>query len=276
MRLSEGKTFDKLLEERYEHLDEISKMTAAKIGSAIGAIGGATLGALTLGHIGGVAGAGVGASLTVAGELERGASARKAMKSAKNTFLKYRSLLIGVISILVLYTLIGFLLLPWLAERQMVKTLQQRLGVEASVEKIHFNPYTFEASVDKLQLANEQNEPLASWDRFYLNLQPLQLFQLKLRIEEITLAEPKLHFRRYTTSDNTLTRLAESWNATAEEEVAKDNTEQEEASEQAEPLFTFEIGEFNYTDGEIAYRDDVPANQFETVRGATPHRIATS
>lgn len=187
------------------------------------------------------------------------------MKSAKNTFLKYRSLLIWVVSILVLYTLIGFFLLPWLAERQMVKTLQQRLGVEASVEKIHFNPYTFEASVDKLKLSNEQNEPLASWDRFYLNLQPLQLFQLKLRIEEITLAEPKLHFRRYSTSDNTLTRLADSWNATAEEEVAEDNTEQEESSEQGEPLFTFEIGEFNYTEGEIAYRDDVPANQFETV-----------
>lgn len=187
------------------------------------------------------------------------------MKSAKNTFLKYRSLLIWVISILVLYTLIGFLLLPWLAERQMVKTLQQRLGVEATVKKIHFNPYTFEASVDKLQLANEQSEPLASWDRFYLNLQPLQLFQLKLRIEEITLAEPKLHFRRYSTSDNTLTRLADSWNATADDEVAEDNTQQEEVSEQDEPLFTFEIGEFNYTDGEIAYRDDVPANQFETV-----------
>tara|TARA_R110000787_G_scaffold47962_3_gene115926 strand:- start:7529 stop:10483 length:2955 start_codon:yes stop_codon:yes gene_type:complete len=187
------------------------------------------------------------------------------MKSAKNTFLKYRSLLIWVISILVLYTLIGFLLLPWLAERQMVKTLQQRLGVEATVEKIHFNPYTFEASVDKLQLANEQSEPLASWDRFYLNLQPLQLFQLKLRIEEITLAEPNLHFRRYSISDNTLTRLADSWNDTAEEEVAEDNTEQEEVNEQDEPLFTFEIGEFNYTDGEIAYRDDVPANRFETV-----------
>ena len=64
------------------------------------------------------------------------------MKSVKNTFLKYRSLLIWVVSILLLYTLIGFLLVPWLAERQLVKTMQQRLGVEASVENIYFNPYT--------------------------------------------------------------------------------------------------------------------------------------
>ncbi|MEX1200720.1 MAG: DUF748 domain-containing protein [Methylophaga sp.] len=187
------------------------------------------------------------------------------MKSAKTTFLKYRSLLIWVVSILVLYTLIGFLLMPWLAERQLVKTLQQRLGVAATVEKIHLNPYTFEASVVKLQLSNEQNAPLAAWDRLYLNLQPLQLFQLKLRIEEITVDAPKLHFRRYSASDNTLTRLADSWNTTAEDEIAEENTDQSEVSEQDDPLLTLEIGEFNYNNGQLAYRDDVPATRFETV-----------
>ncbi|WP_417550881.1 DUF748 domain-containing protein [Methylophaga sp.] len=184
------------------------------------------------------------------------------MKSAKNTFLKYRSLLIGVISILMLYTLIGFLLLPWLAERQMVKTLQQRLGVEATVEKIHFNPYTFEASVDKLQLTTEQDEPLAAWDALYLNLQPLHIFTLTLRIEEISLANTELHFRRYTNTDNTLTRLADKWVATAE---AKSDTEPKEVSDQDDPLFTLEIGAFDYTDGKILYRDEVPKAEFETV-----------
>ncbi|THK40736.1 DUF748 domain-containing protein [Methylophaga sp. SB9B] len=186
------------------------------------------------------------------------------MESAKNTFLKFRSLLIWVVSILLLYTLIGFFLLPWLAERQLVKTLHERLGVEASVEKIHFNPYTFEATVDKLHLANEQNEPLAAWDKFYFNLQPLQLFQLKLRIEEITIDAPKLYFQRYSSSENTLTRLAERWNATARTDVAGDAAPLED-NEQSDPLFTLEIGEFNYTNGEIAYRDDVPASRFETL-----------
>lgn len=178
----------------------------------------------------------------------------------KNTFLKYRSLLIWVVSILVLYTLIGFLLLPWLVERQLVKTLHDRLGVEASVETIHFNPYTFEATVEQLQLSNAENEPLASWDRLYFNLQPLQLFQRKLRLEEITLDSPKLSFRRYSTTDNTLTRLADSWNASA-----KADTDSAETDKSSEPFFTVEIGEFHYTDGEIAYRDDVPATRFETV-----------
>jgi len=188
------------------------------------------------------------------------------MKSAKATFLKYRTPLIWGVSILLLYTLIGFLLVPWLAERQLVKTMQQRLGVEARVENIYFNPYTFEVTVDNLHLSNEQYEPLATWDKFYFNLQPLRLFLLKLRFEEITIDSPELHFRRYTTSDNTLTRLADNWNATAEDdEVAEDNTEPQEVSEQDDSLFTLEIGDFNYNHGEIAYRDDVPETSFETV-----------
>ena len=187
------------------------------------------------------------------------------MKSAKDTFVKYRALLIWVFSIVLLYTLLGFLLVPWLAERQLVKTMHERLAVDASVEKIDFNPFTFETSIDKLQLTNEQGEPLAAWDRLYLNLQPLRLFLLKLRFEDITIDEPTLHFRRYSESENTLTRLADSWNASAEGEATEDTTEQEENSEQGDPLFALEIGDFNYNDGQLAYRDDVPETQFETV-----------
>ena len=110
------------------------------------------------------------------------------MKSVKAVLRQYRLLLISIVSIVVLYTLIGFFLLPWLAEKQLVKTMQQRLGVNASVEQIQFNPYTFEATIRQLQLNTEQDEPLAAWDKLYLNLQPLQLFRLTLRIEDISLA----------------------------------------------------------------------------------------
>ncbi|HET8808543.1 MAG TPA: DUF748 domain-containing protein, partial [Methylophaga sp.] len=179
--------------------------------------------------------------------------------------MKYRALLIGVFGIVLLYTLLGFLLVPWLAERQMLQTLQQRLGVAASVESVQFNPYTFEVSVENLQLANKQYDPLASWDRLYFNLQPLQLFLLNLRIEEITIDAQKLHFRRYAVGDNTLTRLVENWNASTKEAVADDNPDEGKVSEQDGSLFTLQIGEFNYNDGQLIYRDDVPATTFKTV-----------
>lgn len=186
------------------------------------------------------------------------------MKSFKTTFMKYRRLLVWVVSIVILYTLIGFLLVPWLAERQLVKITQERLDAETSVEKITFNPFTFEASVDTLQLSNRQGESLVAWDKLYINLQPLHLFLLNIRFEEITIDKPALHFQRYSESENTLTHLAESWNASAEGEP-EDTTEQAETSESGDPLFAMEIGDFNYNDGQLAYRDDVPETQFETV-----------
>ncbi|MDX1573368.1 MAG: DUF748 domain-containing protein [Methylophaga sp.] len=187
------------------------------------------------------------------------------MKSVKTILLKYRALLIWGFGMVLLYTLLGFLLLPWLAERQLVKTMHERLAVDGSVEKIDFNPYTFEVTVNNLHLSDKQNEQLMAWDRLYINLQPLQLFLLKIRFEEITIDSPALYFRRYSASENTLTRLADSWNKTREGEEAEDTSEQEPVIAQDDPLFTLEIADFNYNDGQLAYRDDVPESQFETV-----------
>jgi len=50
--------------------------------------------------------------------------------------------LLWATSLFVLYSLAGFLLLPWLVERQLINTLDERLQLSASVESIYFNPYT--------------------------------------------------------------------------------------------------------------------------------------
>lgn len=186
------------------------------------------------------------------------------MTLAKTTFRRYRPWLIWIFSIVLLYTLLGFLLLPWLAEQQLVKTLQQRLGVEASVEKIKFNPYSFELMVDNLQLTTAEDEPLASWSKLYINLQPTQLVKLNLSVAEISIVSSKLHFRRYSETDNTLIRLADKWTQTASVE-SKDDVDQVKLSEQDEPFFTLEIRNISYDSGELYVRDEVPDTIFETV-----------
>lgn len=186
------------------------------------------------------------------------------MTIAKATFRHYRLWLIWISSIVLLYTLLGFLLLPWLAEQQLVKTLQQRLGVEASVEKIKFNPYSFELMVDNLQLTTADDEPLASWRKLYINLQPTQLVKLKLSVEEINIVSPKLHFRRYSETDNTLIRLADKWAQTVSVKT-KEDVDQVKLSEQEPPVFILEINKMTYDGGEIYVRDEVPETTFETV-----------
>jgi len=186
------------------------------------------------------------------------------MNSIKATLRRYRRLMIWVFSIIILYTMIGFFLVPWLAEKQLVTTLQQRLAIQASVQKIAFNPYTFELVVDDLQLNDVNKQPLASWSKLYVNIQPSQLTKLNLTIDEINIVSPKLHFRRYSATDNSLKRLAESWNQT-EIEDQQQKPEKLGDSEAKEPRIIFSINNLNYTKGELYYRDDVPTDAFETV-----------
>ncbi|WP_438969708.1 DUF748 domain-containing protein [Methylophaga sp.] len=186
------------------------------------------------------------------------------MNSFKTTLLKYKRLLIGLISIVILYTLLGFFFVPWIAEKQLVTTLKERLDVQASVEEITFNPFTFQLNVNSLELADGNQEPLGSWDTLYINLQPAQLVKRDLTFEKISIQSPKWHFRRYSESENTLTRLANNWNQTAEKEASETTKVQEDEGDNT-PFLTVRINDFDYTSGELHYRDDVPAENFKTV-----------
>ncbi|MFT7414765.1 MAG: hypothetical protein ACI9FO_001426 [Methylophagaceae bacterium] len=186
------------------------------------------------------------------------------MNSIKATLRRYRRLMIWMFSIIIIYTMIGFYLIPWLAEKQLVNTLEQRLGIQASVQKVAFNPYTFELKVDNLQLDDANKQPLAGWAKLYINIQPLQMAKLNLIIEEISIVSPKLHFRRYSATDNSLTQLVESWNQTAIHDQQQ-SPEKPINSQEKEPRITFSINKINYTKGELYYRDDVPTDPFETV-----------
>jgi len=186
------------------------------------------------------------------------------MDFIKATLRRYRHLMIWMFSLIIFYTMIGFYLLPWRVEKQLVNTLQQRLGIQVSVQKIAFNPYTFELIVDDLQLNDANDKLLAGWDKLYVNVQPSQLIKLNLAIEEISITSPKLHFRRYSATDNSLTRLAERWNQTAIDDQQQ-MPEKSGDSKAKEPLIIFTISNFNYTKGELHYRDDVPTDAFETV-----------
>lgn len=54
-----------------------------------------------------------------------------------------RNLLIGFLGLLILYTLAGFLLLPWWLERMVPEQLDQRMGWQAEITDIRTNPLPF-------------------------------------------------------------------------------------------------------------------------------------
>ena len=73
---------------------------------------------------------------------------------ARSTRIALRSLrsLRWFIALAAIYAAAGFLLLPWLAERQIAVLLQDRLGVQFKADDISFNPFALQLTVDGLDM----------------------------------------------------------------------------------------------------------------------------
>lgn len=180
------------------------------------------------------------------------------MNSIRSSFHRHRRLLLWCAGILIIYSGLGFLFVPWLAERQLVSTLDERLDIEASVERIRFNPFTFAAEIEQLQLDQADSPTLLSLPRLYVNFQPSRLFIGRVRFEEIAINELALYVERHSATENTLTRLGDRWAATAP-------PDEDPAPEEDEGgMITLEAGLFSFTEGSLHYVDRVPEDGFET------------
>src|SRR4051812_45625538 len=94
--------------------------------------------------------------------------------------------------LLLLYTLGGFFLAPYLIQRNLPTFAQEHLGRKASVEKVRLNPFalTFEAS--GFFLEEKGDKPLLAFKRLYVNLQLSSIFRGwnfdEVRLEGATLS----------------------------------------------------------------------------------------
>lgn len=118
------------------------------------------------------------------------------MKRAGNDMrIKSRRLLIGAIASLVLYSLLGFLLLPAIALHLINKQLEQRATVPAHLEEVRFNPFTLELTLSGLHIG-EADQPQLAFARLYANLQIDSLWTRALHLRDVELehASTRMHF----------------------------------------------------------------------------------
>ncbi len=89
-----------------------------------------------------------------------------------------------------LYLVFGFFLVDPLAQKLLPWIGENKLASRLSVRYIKFNPLTLEATVDGLNLAEQNGAPLASFERLYVNLETTGLFRWAWRIRDIQLDQP--------------------------------------------------------------------------------------
>ena len=92
---------------------------------------------------------------------------------------------------LVIYTLVGFFVIPAIIKSQMLKRLPALTKRTVSIGEVKCNPYTLSLTIRGLALKEANGEMFSSFDEFYANFQLWSsLFKRSWVFDEISLKEP--------------------------------------------------------------------------------------
>ncbi len=110
--------------------------------------------------------------------------------------------------VVLVYTLAGFFLVPWIAQRQIVAAIEHHLGRPGQVEQVRFNPYALSAEVRGLRVSETDGAPLFGFERFYADVQlGSSLLHWAWTIREIRLEGAASELIRYGDGDTNIGRM---------------------------------------------------------------------
>jgi len=106
---------------------------------------------------------------------------------------KRKKRLIWAGSLLCLYAITGFLVLPWILGRVLPKQASKLLLREVTVEKIRINPFALSGSLQGVEVKDKEGEDLLSWREVYANFQLSSIFRWAWTFREVRVVEPYVH-----------------------------------------------------------------------------------
>ena len=93
---------------------------------------------------------------------------------------------------LLVYTVLGFLVIPLIVRSIAVSQLRKLLDREVVIEKVRLNPYSFAAEVDGFSVKDPDGEPLLAWQHVRVDFQFTSIFHGPWRIREISVVQPAI------------------------------------------------------------------------------------
>ncbi|NMG36818.1 hypothetical protein GRF61_20400, partial [Azoarcus sp. TTM-91] len=99
-------------------------------------------------------------------------------------------------ALVLLYTLAGFLLLPWLLQRELPPLLEQRLGLTLSLGALRINPFLLRTEADEIALTQPDGNRLLEAGGARLEMEWSGLFARRWTVAEAVLDNPRLTLLR--------------------------------------------------------------------------------
>ncbi|MGE0623650.1 MAG: DUF748 domain-containing protein [Pseudomonadales bacterium] len=165
---------------------------------------------------------------------------------------------------IVLYAAAGFLLAPRLVERALVSTLDERLELDTTLESLAINPFTLTLTADGLDVRERNGSPILAFERLFVNFELVSLFRWAVSFDEAHLIRPSIHLERASDTENSVSRLAETWTRTAAPSDPMPATEAEATP--GEP-FRLTVADLRVVEGRVSVTDHTRTDTFSTEFG---------
>ena len=158
--------------------------------------------------------------------------------------MKYlKSFRFWIAFVLVTYTFVGFIGLPWFLSNKTAPLLKEKIGLHVEIGKTTFNPFSFRLEINDVLLKDLKDKPVLGFKKIFIDYIPLGLIEDTWLFRKLEITSPKIY-------------------ATIEEDgkinfenilpPTKEDDSQEETSTKL-PIITLQ--KFSITDGNIKFSD---------------------
>ncbi|MCK5889353.1 MAG: DUF748 domain-containing protein [Methylococcales bacterium] len=146
---------------------------------------------------------------------------------------------------LLLYSLLGFLVLPAVLKDQLPKIAKEKLNRIAQIKTIEFNPFSMELNLQGFDIKNRDDSDFFKFTQIYINIGVLQSIKdLSLTIDQFLIKQPNASIKRNKKGDFNFTDLLVS------------DAEPEPKEEENGALFPLTIIETSISDGKFNWSDN--------------------
>ncbi len=166
----------------------------------------------------------------------------------------YRRKRFWLLVFLLVYTVVGFFLVPWIAKREVVALLESQFGLPVSLTRVRTNPWALTVEAEGFAINDSEERVLVGFDRFFVNLQLASLTNRALTLREVSLERPYGRLVRRADGTLNMSALVPPGNA---------DTSEQEPEEPVEPLRLI-VHELYISNGQIDVRDESLSTPFET------------
>jgi uncharacterized protein involved in outer membrane biogenesis len=187
-------------------------------------------------------------------------SSKQAVSDVIRTkWLNVRRKRFWAIVLIILYTLLGFFVVPAVIKNVVTGLVEDDLGRAVQVGRIEFNPYTFRLGLQGLEVNDTDQVRLLAFDEFVVNFQLSSLFNWALTFSEVRLDGPYFHFERFETGESRVDHLLADFEKSRPAEPAG-----EESAGENDGLPRLLIHDLSLNNGHVDVKDNVPDTVVET------------